>query len=112
MTTNPQFPHTIKITRTTGTYDPFNGGTTTTEEIYNGEGRNYKSGNTNPTNGVLVSDYVVSMPFTLLEILAGDKIEVTDRMTALEDARVLRGDVVDAYLGNLGLNVYWNKTNT
>jgi len=106
MTTNPQFPHTIKITRTTGTYDPFNGGTTTTEEIYNGEGRNVKTMGTNPSNGVLVSDYAVSIPFTLVNIQAGDKIKVTDRV------RVIEGDVVDAYLGNLGLNVYWNKTNT
>jgi hypothetical protein len=112
---NPRYPHSIRITRNvSSTYDPFNdaNSTNTEVEVYNGEGRNYKANNTNPSNGVLVSDYAVSIPFVEIEIRAGDKIRVIDRMRALPDAKILEGEVVDAYLGNMGLTVYWNKVNT
>jgi hypothetical protein len=112
---NPRYPHSIRITRNvSSTYDPFNdaNSTNTEVEVYNGEGRNYKANNTNPSNGVLVSDYAVSIPFVEIEIRAGDKIRVIDRMRALPDAKILEGEVVDAYLGNMGLTVYWNKVTT
>lgn len=104
---NPRFPHTIRIIRvTTGTFDPFNPNQSTTEEeVYHGEGRNYKNNKTSTVNGVLQSDFAVSLPFTEIDIKAGDKITVTER------ARVISGLVDDAYLGNLGLTVYWNKVN-
>lgn len=106
MTSNPRYPHTIKITRATGTYDPFNPAAETLSTIYNGEGRNYKYGGTNPYNGVLTSDFCISIPLTNIEVKAGDRVEVTEVM------RVIEGEVVDYYLGNLGVTVYWNKKNT
>ncbi len=112
-TSNPRYPHSIRIVRTVASaYDPFTGGTTTEEEIYHGEGRNYKANNTNASNGVLVSDYAVSIPFVEIDIMAGDQIKVTDRMKALDGAKIMEGEIVDAYLGNLGLTVYWNRKNT
>jgi len=104
---NPRFPHTIRITRvdTTVPYDPFNPTTPTTIEVYYGEGRNYKNNKTGAVNGVIQSDYAVSIPFTEIDIMTGDTITVTER------TRTLTGMVDDPYLGNLGLTVYWNKVN-
>jgi hypothetical protein len=122
---NSRYPHTIKITRTISIsatepieevpYDPFapppsdppEQGDVTTEvlEIYDGKGRNYKSNKTNPTNGVLQTDYAVSIPFTVIEIKAGDSI------TVIERNRTMGGVIEDSYLGNLGLTVFWNKVN-
>lgn len=104
---NPRFPHTIRITRldTTTPYDPFNPAEPTTIEVYHGEGRNYKNNKTSPVNSVLQSDYAVSLPFTEIDIMAGDTIVITER------ARTIQGIVDDAYLGNLGLTVFWNKVN-
>lgn len=104
---NPRFPHTIRITRldTTTPYDPFNPAEPTTIEVYHGEGRNYKNNKTSPVNSVLQSDYAVSLPFTEIDIMAGDTIVITER------ARTIQGIVDDAYLGNLGLIVFWNKVN-
>ena len=122
---NPRFPHTIRITRVISVsatepteevpYDPFNpppsdppeegDATTTTIEVYYGEGRNYKNNKTGAVNGVIQSDYAVSIPFTEIDIMTGDSITVTER------TRTLTGLVDDPYLGNLGLTVYWNKVN-
>ena len=104
---NPRFPHSILITRvdTTTPYDPFNPTEPTPTEVYHGEGRNYKNNKTSPVNGVIQSDYAVSLPFTEIDIKTGDKITVTERM------RTIVGTVDDPYLGNLGLTVFWNKVN-
>ena len=122
---NPRFPHSILITRVVSVdvtdpteevpYDPFaeppavppetGDSTTSTVEVYHGEGRNYKNNKTSPVNGVIQSDYAASIPYTEIDIKTGDSIVVTERV------RTISGIVDDAYLGNLGLTVYWNKVN-
>lgn len=107
---NSQFPHTIRITRAgtipEGTvYDPFNPPTIADEEVYYGEGRSYKNNKTNPQSGVLVSDYMASLPYNTIEIRAGDKIVATERN------RTISGTIDDAYAGNMGVHVFWTKVN-
>src|SRR5574343_436346 len=104
---NCRYPHSALITRAISSddYDPFNPTPTANIEVYHGECRNYKNNKTATTNGVMQSDYAVSLPYTTIDIMAGDKIVVTER------ARTIEGVVDDAYLGNLGMTVFWSKVN-
>lgn len=104
---NPRFPHTIRITRLISPdgYDPYSGIEIEPTEIYHGEGRNYKNNKTNLVNGVVQSDYAVSIPFTEIDVMTGDTIVITER------TRTISGNVDDAYLGNLGLTIFWTRVN-
>lgn len=106
MINNPRFPHTVTITRTTGSFDPFTGVLQNEEEVFKGEGRYYKSTTTREKAGVLVSDYEASIPQLKVDIIAGDKILVEHRTGVIE------GVIIDCYTGNLGTTIYFNKANT
>ncbi len=101
---NPRFPHTCKVYRL-AEIDNFSDG----EEIVLYEGKCRKNVNTSlrtfKTDGVIKSDYSLSIPGTVKGIRAGDLVDVTD----------MQGDfkaclVSDCYAGNLGTTVYFNVT--
>lgn len=104
--TNPQFPHWIKITRTKVNTD-VNPPTSITQIVHEGECRNYpsRSGSTGMKEGVIVSDYTISLPFNKVKIDAGDTTEVTDLI------RTFTGVVVNSHNGNLGCTIWHNKVN-
>jgi hypothetical protein len=107
MINNPRFPHNVKIVRMVDSdvYNPFEPSDGQELVVYQGKCRNYKNNNTKEKDGVYISDFVLSIPFTLIDIKAGDTVLLEDRV------RVIKGIVVDNYLGNIGLNVYYNKIN-
>lgn len=110
---NPRFPHSIVISRVVRTTSeqvessPWDSGDPDTVEvieiIYNGEGRNYKDGVKRGRDNVVLYDFGISIPYTEIELKKGDKVEVMERN------RLISGFIQDSYLGNLGLNVYWNS---
>lgn len=103
---NPRFPHWVKIVREI-TDISVNPPTSTSSTILESECRNFpsKTGGTGITEGVFISDYTMSMPFTEFAIETGDILTVTDR------ARTFTGIVVNSYNGNLGCMIWHNKTN-
>lgn len=103
---NPRFPHWVKIERTVADIT-VNPPTSTTQKILESECRNFtsRSGGTGMIEQVIVSDYTIAMPFSEIEIQAGDILTITDRV------KTFTGIVVNSYNGNLGCMIWHNKTN-
>ena len=101
--TNPRFPHTIKVTRTTTNTD-VNPPTSTQTDIFSGICRNFpsKSGGTGIADGAFISDYTVSMPYNEIGFKTGDTVEITDRV------KTFAGVIVNSYNGNLGCVIWHN----
>lgn len=99
---NPRHPHTCTIYRISGETS-FDEGERTV--LYEGVCR--KEGSTNirtfKTENVYKSDYLLSIPGTVVGILSGDMVDVTDRQGTFEGCMV-----VESYAGNLGTTVYFN----
>ncbi len=102
---NPQFPHWVKVTRT-DVDSSVNPPVSTTRTIHEGKCRNQKSGTSGMSEGVIVSDYLILMPFTETRFDTGDSTEVTDR------SRTFAGIILDSYNGNLGCKIWHNKVNS
>ena len=102
--TNPQFPHWIKVTRTIVNTD-VNPPTSTTEVIHEGICRNQPSGVAGITDGAVISDCLILLPFNEIKFNIGDITEITDRVG------VFYGEVVDSYNGNLGCKIWHNRVN-
>lgn len=102
--TNPQFPHWLKVTRVKVNTD-VNPPTSITQIIHEGKCRNQKSGTSGMSEGVVVSDYLILMPFTETRFDTGDATEITDR------SRTFTGTILDSYNGNLGCKIWHNKVN-
>lgn len=99
---NPRFPHSVVVTReeNTGSSDtPIIGDV----EILFSNCRNYITTKSSESNGVVSSNYTISLPSHLVNILTGDKVTVTDRV------RIIKGEVVASQIGNLGANIYYNE---
>lgn len=103
---NPQFPHECRIYRTKGE-SAFSDGEI--EVIYEGKCRKHVSRYTKENERVLISEYVLKIPShddygNRIEVkaLANDRVEVTDRVGTF------RGYVIEANVGNLGTNVWFN----
>lgn len=103
--TNPRFPHWVKITRM-DINSNVNPPVISKKVILDSECRNFTSrnGGSGLTDGVIVSDYTISAPYNEIKINAGDIVEVTDRVGKIY------GTVVNSYNGNLGCQIWHNKT--
>lgn len=99
---NPRHPHRCTIYRLVDETSFSDG-----EKVILYEGACRKETTTNlrtfKTDGVIKSDYLVSLPGTVGGILAGDLIDVTDRQ-----GEFMECIISDSYAGNLGTNVYFN----
>ena len=104
--TNPEYPHWVKVTRIVVNTE-VNPPTSTTQTIHEGECRNYPtpSGSTGMSEGIIVSDFTISLPFNEVRFNTGDSTEVTDR------SRTFTGTIVNSYNGNLGCKIWHNKVN-
>ena len=104
--TNPQFPHSVKITRVLVNTE-VNPPTSVIVTVFKGECRNYpsRSGSTGMTEGVIVSDYTISLPYNEIPFEHGDTTEVTDLV------RIFTGVIVNSHNGNLGCTIWHNKVN-
>ena len=99
---NPRFPHSVIVTREE------NIGSSDTPDIQNvvllsSECRNYITTKSTESNGVVSSNYTISLPVHSVNILTGDKLVVTDTV------RSIVGEVVASQIGNLGANIYYNE---
>lgn len=101
---NPQFPHWVKVKRVV-VDDTVNPPTSITQTIHEGKCRNQPSGTAGMSEGVVVSDYLLLLPFNEIEFKSGDTTEVTDR------SRTFTGTIVNSYNGNLGCKIWHNKVN-
>lgn len=107
MIDNPRFPHHVKIIRELKdengepVYDER--GIPVTEVVFDSECRNYPSYKSDWKADVVSSDYVISLPKHNFDIKAGDIVRVKEHI------REMTGNVVDAYVGNLGANIWYNS---
>lgn len=102
MITNPRFPHSVVITReenTGTTYEPI----FEDVELLSSECRNYITTKITESNGVVSSNYTISLPLHSVNIITGDKLVVTDTV------RSIIGEVVASQIGNIGANIYYNE---
>lgn len=104
-TFNPEFPHWVKVTRVV-VDDSVNPPTSKDETVHEGKCRNQKSGTSGMSEGVVVSDYLILLPFNEIEFRTGDTTELTDR------AKTFIGTIIDSYNGNLGCKIWHNKVNS
>lgn len=103
-TNNPRYPHWVKVTRTTVNSD-VNPPIATTSTVFEGECRNFQtaSGGTGTSEGVVVSDYTIDMPYNEIRFDVGDTAEITNRV------RTFQGTVINSYNGNLGCRIWHNE---
>jgi len=99
---NPRFPNNVKIIRES------NSGSSDSPVIVNviiltSECRNYISTKSSETNGVISSDYTISLPRHDTDIRTGDSIEVEDV------TRTIKGTVLASQVNNIGANIYYNE---
>lgn len=100
--TNPRFPHLVKITREANTGSSF-APVIVQLVILNSPCRNYISTKSSETNGVISSDYTISLPRHTIDIRTGDTVEVTDV------TRTIKGSVLASQINNIGANIYYNE---
>lgn len=99
---NPRFPHTVVVYRETMDLTQESQIPVRTV-LLSGECRNMLEGTSAYKKSAVNSDYIISLPLHNVPILAGDKVEVTDKV------RVIHGEVIDAIVGNLGANIWYNE---
>lgn len=103
---NERFPHVVKITRNTGSNDPFNS-TATEKVLYNGIGRSFSSTTTDGNGKVITNSRQVSLPLKFNEwtepILNNDIIKVT--IGNLSET----GMILDMAANNGTTTIYWES---
>lgn len=103
---NPRYPHQIKITRENAT-SQFEDDSDTPDEIYNGEGRCFKTIRSYASSGVVMSDFTVSIPTNELVFMMGDIVEAT----IPSNGDVIRGKINSRPVtANFGTHLYFNNT--
>ena len=102
--TNTRYPHWLKVTRTTANSE-VNPPTSTISTVFEGICRNYQtaSGGTGTSEGVVVSDYTIDMPYNEVRFDVGDTTEVTNLV------RTFTGTIVNSYNGTMGCRIWHNE---
>jgi len=103
---NPRYPHTIKVTREAGG-GQFDDTSTTPTTIYSGEGRCFKNIRSYSSAGVLMSDFIVSIPTNEVVFSINDDIEAT----IPSNGDVIRGKINSRPITtNFGTHLHLNNT--
>jgi hypothetical protein len=106
MTSNPRFPHTIKVTRVTPPPDEFTPSSETVT-IYEGEGRCSRNTKSYMNAGVIKSDFIVAIPITSEVFAIDDDIEATTP----SNRDVIRGKIsTRPIVHNFGTDLYFNNS--
>lgn len=99
---NPRFPHSVKVTKETNTGSS-EAPVIVPEIILQSSCRNYITTKSSEYNGVVSSDFTISLPRHMININTGDTVEVVDV------ARTINGTVLASQINNIGANIYYNE---
>lgn len=99
---NPRYPHHVRIYRREE--DGFTGAYADTD-LYEGKCRKEPNRTGGYAERVIKGDFRMSVPDTSIDVKSGDLMDITDKGGYMREVTVN-----DAYIGNIGVTIWFNLT--